>query len=149
MTIEKRNLRDRRAKSTSPIGRFFILGRRKRSRRVADSENYYVDKYESRYLVLILAILILCVLDVYFTLKILQLGGNELNPFMSFLIKKNPALSLVVKYLVTAGGLVILLIHKNFKIFGKLKVHSLIYFIFFLYFILMLYEILFFIQMAL
>jgi len=145
MSVEKRRLRDRRAKPTLPISHYSIIGRRIKSRRIVDDKNYYVDKYEFRYLILIISILILCVLDVYFTLKLLQLGAVELNPIMSILIKKNPFLSLVVKYIITAGCLFFLLIHKNFKIFGRLKARSLIYLVLSLYFILMLYEIYFFI----
>jgi len=80
------------------------------------------------------------------TIKILQIGGEELNPVMSLLMQKQPALSLVLKYLITAGSLIFLLIHKNFKIFVKVKVHSLIYGVFSLYFLLMVYEIYFFLS---
>lgn len=145
MPGERRHSKDRRSRPTLPLSRYSIFGRRAKNRRVLDSTNYYVDRYESRYLVLIVSILILCILDVYMTIKILQDGGEELNPVMSILMQKQPALSLVLKYLVTAGSLVFLLIHKNFKIFGKIKAHTIIYGVFTLYFLLMLYEICFFI----
>ncbi len=144
MKVDRRQLNDRRLKPTSPISRYSVFGRRKGNRRISDQESYYVDRYESRYLILIVSILILCILDVYMTIKILQHGGQELNPLMSFMIQKRPGLSLVLKYLITAGSLIFLLIHKNFKVFGGIKAHSLIYGAFSLYFLLMLYEIYFF-----
>jgi len=99
-----------------------------------------VDRYHLRYLVLIASILILCFLDAYLTLLLLQVGGIELNPFMLFFIKKNVVLSMVVKYVMTAAALIFILIHKNFKVFGGLKVSKLIYVILTLYTGLILYE---------
>lgn len=140
MPVERRQLNDRRRRPTSPFSRHSVFGRRRNHRRLAERKNYYVDRYEFRYLVLILAILILCLLDVYFTLKILLQGGVEMNPIMAFLLQKKPLLSLVLKYLITAGSLVFLLVHKNFKIFGRVKGHFLIYAVFGLYLLLMIYE---------
>lgn len=144
MMSEKRQIKDRRSKRTPPISRHSVFGLRKANRRFSEQESYYVDRYEFRYLILIVSILILCIFDIYMTIKILQLGGKELNPVMLILMQKQPALSLVLKYLITAGSLIFLLIHKNFKVFGKVKAHSLIYGVFSLYFLLMLYEITFF-----
>jgi hypothetical protein len=68
------------------------------------------------------------------------MGGVELNPIMIVLLEKNVALSLVFKYLITASGLVFLLVHKNFRIFGNIRVSGLIYFVFILYVFLVLAE---------
>jgi len=100
----------------------------------------YTNSYESHYLVLILSILLLCILDAHFTLNLLQLGGVELNPLMIVLLEKDVALSLVLKYLITASGLIFLLVHKNFRIFGNIRVSGLIYFVFILYVLLVLAE---------
>ncbi len=100
----------------------------------------FTYRYESRYLVLILSTLLLCILDAHFTLNLLLLGGVELNPIMFVLLEKNVALSLVLKYLITAAGLIFLLIHKNIRIFGKIRVSGLIYFVFILYILLVLTE---------
>lgn len=111
---------------------------------VADREEFstysYTYHYESRYLFLILSVLLLCILDAHFTLNLLQLGGIEMNPFMISLLNKDVALSLILKYLMTAGGLIFLLVHKDFKIFGSIRVSWLIYFVFFLYVFLVLAE---------
>lgn len=107
---------------------------------VTTKDNLYTNSYEPRYLVLILSILLLCILDVHYTLNLLQLGGVELNPIMIVLLEKNVALSLVFKYLITASGLIFLLVHKNFRIFGNIRVSGLIYFVFILYIVLVLAE---------
>lgn len=97
-------------------------------------------RYESRYLALILSVLVLCILDAHYTLNLLQLGGVEINPVMIFLLEKDVALSLVLKYLVTASALIFLLVYKNIRIFGNIRVSALIYFVFILYVLLVLVE---------
>lgn len=140
MPVEKRHLKDRRQRPTKPISRYAFVGRRKRARRTSELDNYYVDKYERHLLLLIGLILIFCVLDVIFTLKINQLGGLEWNRFMLFLMEKNLAISLAVKFLITSVCSVFLLLHKNFRVFGIMKTHTAIYVIFSVYLILILYE---------
>lgn len=141
MLIERRELKNRRLKPTRPISRYTFVGRRKEARRVEELDNYYVDKYELHLLIVVSLIMIFCVLDTLFTLKINHLGGSEGNLLMLIFMEKNLALSLLVKFLITAGCSIFLLIHKNFKIFGAIKTYLFIYFIFFVYFILTLYEI--------
>jgi hypothetical protein len=106
------------------------------------AENTSATRYESRYLVLILSTLLLCILDAHFTLNLLQLGGLEMNPFMAVLLQKNVAFSLVLKYVITASGLILLLIYKNFRFFGRFRVSKLIYAVFALHVVLVLSEVL-------
>ena len=141
MSFEKRQLEDRRKNPTRPLSKYSFIGKRKENRRSKDGMNYYVDRYESKYLVLVIFILILCVLDALLTLKLLQYGGEELNPFMAVLIEKDALLFLISKISITAINLIILLVHKNFHVFGSFKLRYVIYSIFFLYFLLILYEI--------
>ena len=144
MSIEKRKIEDRRRVPTKPLCRYSFIGGRKKTRRTGEDRNYYVDRYDSHFLLLIASILVLCVMDAYFTLKILQFGGNELNPLMLAFINKAPLFSMVAKYLLTAGSIIFILIHKNFTIFGRLKTHYFIYMVFFIYLILVTYEVYFF-----
>ena len=107
---------------------------------ILEEEDYYVDRYELRYLFLIISILILCFLDAFLTVILLQLGAQELNPFMLLFIEKDVVLSMVVKYVITAACLICILVHKNFRIFRNVRVHSLIYFVLTLYVALVLFE---------
>ena len=143
MQTERREQSDRRKFPTRPFSKFIFKGYRRHARREDEDHNYYVDRYDAKYLALVLSILVLCVFDAYFTLKIIHYGGKELNPLMIKFLDKFPELSLLVKYLVTAISLVILLIHKNFILFGKVKAYFFLYMIFFLYFILVFYEVFF------
>lgn len=117
-----------------------MRGRRKKARRAGEGENYYVDQYELRYLFLIITILVLCFLDAFLTVILLQLGAQELNPFMLLFIEKDVVFSMVIKYVMTAVSLIFILIHKNFRIFRNVRVHSLIYCVLTLYVALVLFE---------
>jgi hypothetical protein len=140
MDIERRHITDHRRAPTRPLSRYSLWGRRKKARREGEDRNYYVDRYEPRYFILISLILALCVLDAYFTLKIIDFGGKELNRLMLIFVYKKPISALVFKYLVTAVSIIFILIHKNFIVFGKIKVFYLIYVFFSVYLTLVAYE---------
>jgi hypothetical protein len=140
MGIERRHRPDQRRVPTRPLNRHSLRGSRKKARRQEEDRNYYVDRYEPRYFILISLILVLCILDAYLTLKIISLGGKEMNRFMLVFINKKPVAALVFKYLVTAVSIVFILIHKNFRVFDKVRVSSLIYVFFSVYLTLIVYE---------
>ena len=140
MPTEKRQLKDRRARPTPPLSRYTFRGRRQQARRSEETDNYYVDQYGLHYIIFVTLIMVFCILDIYFNSKILQAGGYELNLFMASFMKKNFFLAQAFKVLVTLACSVFLLIHKNFRILGKIKTHSFIYAIFCLYFVLVVYE---------
>jgi len=140
LMIERRHMKDRRKGATKPISRYMFVGRRKKSQRINELDNYYVDRYELHLLVITGLIIVFCILDVYFTLQILHFGGTENNLLMSIFMEKNLVLCLIVKFLLTIIGSVFLLVHKNFKIFSAIKTHKFLYLIFSVYFVLILYE---------
>ena len=112
-----------------------------RARRAEEDRNYYVDRYETHYLLVILGVLLLSIFDAYLTLNLLRYGGIELNPIMNFLIQRDPVLFLAIKFGITGGGIVFLLIHKNFHILGHLRVARIIYAFFLGYLLLIVYEV--------
>ncbi len=138
---QQRTEKDRRKTPTPFFGRNTLRGRRMQARRGDENSNYYVDRYEYKYLFLILGLVLLSILDAYFTLNILQGGGIELNPLMEFLISRNSKLFLGVKVFLTAFCILFFLIHKNFYIFGRLRMSAILNTVFLLYITLIIYEI--------
>lgn len=138
---EQRGLIDRRAKPTRPFSRYSFKGRRKTARRAEEAENYYVDRYDLRYLIMVTAIMCLCFFDAFLTSKLLQLGAVELDVFMLIFIEKNMVLAFIIKYALTAVCMTCVLIHKNFKIFRYLRTQTLVYSILGIYLVLVVYEI--------
>lgn len=132
--------KDRRQRPTPAFSRYTFRGRRRHQRREEEGQDYYIDRYPLRYLFLVLGVVLLSSLDAYLTLNLLQRGGVELNPFMSFLIERNATLFMTVKFAITSICLVFLLLHKNFHIFGRVKIAYFIYGVFSLYVLLILYE---------
>jgi hypothetical protein len=141
MSAENRLLKDRRSKPTRFISRYTLNGRRRNARRLDEANNYYVDKFESRYLIMVGLVMIFCIMDYGLSFKLFQKGGREMNVLMSSLITNNRVLLLLVKLGLTLICLLFILFHKNFKVFGLIKAHVLIYYVFSLYFVLVLYEV--------
>ena len=99
-----------------------------------------MDYHERRYLVLSLAILALCVADVFATITLLSRGSTEINPFMRELVEYDTGLFFAFKYISTAAGIFILLSFKKFRIIGNLTTQSLLYVILIFYMVLVFYE---------
>ena len=120
---EKRFGEDRRATQTSPFSLASFRGTRRIIRREEDrSVHYYVDLYGLDEVLIIILILILTVADAFLTLVLVGGGAAELNYVMDYYLRLGPIPFVLVKYLMTAVGLVWLLICKNYPLFrGELR----------------------------
>jgi hypothetical protein len=141
MKREKRTTNDRRQTPTpAPYFSYTFGGKRMNSRRREEDKNYFVDRYRTLYLLIIMGIVFFCLLDAFLTLGLIRRGGLEFNPLMDHLIQKNVVLFLVVKTSITSFCIIFLLVHKNFHVFRGLKIAYLIYTVLSLYLILIIYE---------
>jgi hypothetical protein len=141
MRAERRELEDRRSGPTRCLSRYTFKGRRRAARREHESRNYYVDQYETRYLLIIGLILALCFLDCAMSQKIHDLGGSELNRLAAGLIHGSPVRLLLLKLVLTSSGLVFLLFHKNFRLLGRIKAGDVIVAVLAVYLVLSFYEV--------
>lgn len=139
---ERRSGKDRRAKPTSPFTWSSLRGSRRNARRAEDREKHrFVDVYSPAFLLAIAVILSLCVLDALFTLELISRGAQELNPVMAFFLQFGYLPFLLVKYILTASGLMTLLVLKNCTVWGGwISVKAVLLTIPFLYVILIAYE---------
>ena len=146
---DRRRNNDRRFRSTRPLSKHSLslsknsmAGQRKHARRAEDhsSGGYYIDRYDSKIIVTIVSILLLCLADAYMTLLILSHGGQELNVIMELLIKESIFLFIIGKYFLTSGSLLFLVTHRKFKILGGLKVSHILATFLFGYLMLITYE---------
>jgi len=112
---EERRGGDRRRVPTRPWSGLVAPSRRSQGRRQGDREGY-VDRYTKQDVILLLTIFLLNVGDALMTLLWLERGGREANPIMEFFLDIGPWAFLVQKCLVVGLWLVILLIHKNFRL---------------------------------
>ena len=137
-----RRRQNRRSNRTSPLTASSLFGKRKNIRRDEDSLTQpYVDLYSFSSVLGVLVTLTLSVADAIFTLKLISLGGSELNPFMDFFLQLGPIPFLTVKYILTGTCLVFFLVNENRLVFwGRLRVKLLLAFSLLLYFVLIFYE---------
>lgn len=99
----------------------------------------YRDRHGPFMLALVLAIMLLCVLDSYFTLILISHGSEELNPFLAWALEKDVMLFYSIKYAMTAFFVYILMMHKDFVVFG-MKGNKLLLFVLFCYITLISYQ---------
>jgi hypothetical protein len=115
-------------------------GRRKNIRRADDRSNPYVDRYESELFYVVIGIILLSSCDAFLTLKLLQHGAIELNTLMANLIATDIQRFVNFKLALTGLSVILLVIYKNFRLFGPFRVYHLIWFTLCGYAILILYE---------
>ena len=116
-----------------------IGGRRRGSRRT-DDQQVYSDWYESRFLFIAVAMMLLCSLDATFTLMLMQHGASELNVLMASLIHTDQQQFINAKLALTAFGIVPLVAYKDFRVYKLFKVETLFVMLLCLYAVLVLYE---------
>lgn len=112
--VERRRA-DRRSAPTRPWSGLWTPLRRTTGRRASDREGY-VDRYTRQDVILLLTIFLLNVGDAFFTMIWLGRGGREANPIMDFFLDIGPWAFLAQKCLVVGLWLVILVVHKNFRL---------------------------------
>ncbi len=117
--------------------------RRKGSRRNNDTvENTFVDVHEPKLAFVFFSTLFLCITDALLTLNIIDNGGEEINPFMDYLIKKDIALFFWVKLAMTMFGMLFLILHKRFMFYRVVSGYHVLYMIAAMYVVLVSYEVL-------
>lgn len=139
---DDRRPRDRRSRPTSPWDAFRVRGRRMRNRRARDHRRpYFVDRFDWPLFVGILTLLFFTLADGVMTLHLLDGDCQEVNPLMGYLLAKGMVPFLLGKYALTVAGLPLLLVFKNYYLFGTgIRVGHLIPIFIFLYALLLGYQ---------
>jgi hypothetical protein len=97
----------------------FSAGERMLNRRAVDRHlPYFVDRFPPITMALILALLVLTVVDGVLTIELVDVDCQELNPIMRHFLGNGPLCFLFGKYVMTTAGLPVLLVFKNFPLFG-------------------------------
>jgi hypothetical protein len=114
LTTERRSGIDRRLKKHPNLRSLLWGGRREEIRRAEDCRRVFiVDRYRQSLFGAIVFILFLSVIDAILTMLLLQNGAVEINPIMAFYIDLGPYTFLMVKYGLTAFGVLLLLHFRN------------------------------------
>ena len=84
------------------------------------------ERYELQTVVILLTAVFLCLVDVLLTFRLMESGVKEFNPLMGLFISFGPLHFLMVKYLLTCCGLVILSIHRHRRFLKVFRVYHLL-----------------------
>jgi len=117
--VERRSGKDRRQKGFKGI---FYYRRRRFVRRASDRRKIVLlDKYNGSVLGLMGVVLLLSLIDAWFTLILIDRGAVELNPVMDFYLKLGPAIFVWVKYMLTAVSVSLIVVF-NYAFIPSFKI---------------------------
>lgn len=122
----RRQRSDRRQPNLRSLFYALIMSRRQTLRRADESAISYVDRYDHFTFVAALLLMLLCIADAYFTLMLLQLGSEELNPILAWALNKHVLFFFLLKYTVTSLCVVVAVMHRHFRVFGLKGIHFLL-----------------------
>jgi len=133
--IGKRTSQDRRKKPTPALSWYTFFGRRRHLRRDLDKEKGgYVDRYSSTLFFFLILLIGLNVLDVLFTMMILDHKGWEFNPVVRSVMDTHGDRFWVWKFGIVSVSLTLLCLHSRFRHVKQIIVGlSLIYLLAILY----------------
>ena len=114
--LDERIINDRRKKPTPALSWYTFLGRRREFRRKSDQEKGgYVDRYSSNLFLFLVLILGLNILDVLFTMIILDNKGWELNPIVQSVMNIHGDRFWIWKFAIVSLSLTLLCLHSKFR----------------------------------
>jgi hypothetical protein len=137
---ERRTPADRRTRTFRSLLHGSFEPRRRAPRREKDRSITSVDWHHPQWLAVAILTLLLCSADAFLTLVLLQRGANEANPFMQPLVGGSPLLFTLVKFGLTSGGITLLILLAQMRVFGRIPVSFLLYAVLFAYTALVTYE---------
>ena len=122
--------RDRADRRQANLRSFFysMFMKRRRGERRLDygDDNTYVDIHGPYVSAAAIAVMILCIMDAFFTLMLIEHGSSELNPFMAWMLEIDTMSFYLSKYLITAVCVLWVVMHKHFDFFGFKGRHILV-----------------------
>ena len=126
ITYDRRSGRDRRSDHVPFASRYLLIGRRKGQRRKEDRLTYRVpDRFSPKTYAAIYLIIILSVLDAFFTVDLVSRGATELNPVMAYYLSHGPIVFFWTKYLLTTAAVMIILLNQQSFLQKKIGVNVL------------------------
>ena len=115
--------------------------RRHTNRRPADDQVFVLDWHDSGLFYVAIGIVLMSTMDAAFTLKLLAMGGEELNLAMKALLNLDTRSFLAVKFITTGIGVVFLVAYARVRLAGFLRVRRILQGICGIYAVLMIYEV--------
>lgn len=135
-----RRSEDRRRFGWRTILNAFFRSRRRVRRRQDDTTHPFIDWHHPWLFFLGVGVMMLSAADAFFTLRLIEGGAVEVNPFMKRLIDTDTFLFVSTKLLVTGVGLMTLVFASQVFVFRRIRVGVLVTAVFCLYACLICYQ---------
>lgn len=139
---ERRVAADRREFTLQTLWHCLKNPRRASGRRRSDKRYPLLDVFDGGAMFLAVALITLSLCDAFFTLNIIAQGGQEVNPIMNHMLNYGTFAFVASKMMLTALAVVVMTAAGNLKIFGLVRVRSVIALLIGLYAGLIVYELL-------
>jgi len=135
-----RSENDRRLFSWRTVFFGFLRSRRRETRREDEVEPTFTDWHHPWLFFLAVGIMLMSVLDAFFTLQLLDLGAIEINPVMASVIGQSASSFAVSKMLLTGIGILALVFLSKSRFFNLVRTGLILTFFFSFYAVLICYE---------
>ena len=118
---------DRRRNTLHALWSGCFNPRRRHARRLGDHHVAAIDWHHPQWLAVAMLVLVLCCVDIMFTLVLVGEGGTELNPFMRPLVS-GPVLAFIYwKFTLTAAGVIWMILLSRVHLFGRVRTGRVLY----------------------
>ena len=88
-----------------------------------------MDRYDHSLFIALLLVVLLSVVDGYFTIFHVGRGAQEINPLMSFLLGYSDRWFFILKYLLTVIGVLIFCIYQNLLVVRAMLAFVLVFYV--------------------
>ncbi len=137
---ENRMLYDRRMFSWRTVVYGFARSRREGPRRGGEVEPVFTDHHHPWLFFLATSIMVMSSLDAFMTLRLIDLGAYEANPFMAAMMERGTTSFAVTKMLLTGFGILALVFLARAMFFQRIRTGLLLTAFFSIYATLICYE---------
>lgn len=118
---ECRDLADRRDFDWRTVVYGFIRSRRRGHRRQSEVEPLFTDWHHPWLFFLATGTMLLSSMDAFFTLRLLEQGAVEVNPFMAMVMGHSIAVFATTKMLLTGFGILALVFMARARVFNRVR----------------------------
>ena len=138
---ELRDRSDRRRFTWRTVFYAFLRSRRRDHRRLDDGEPVYVDAHSPGIATLAIGVMIMSSLDAFFTLRLIDRGAREINPFMAAMMGEGTGTFAVTKMVLTGFSVLVLVFLERAQVFNRFRTGVMLSVAFAFYACLVCYEI--------
>lgn len=137
---DARILPDRRQFTVTTLVKGFTHARRKQHRRADECPHAQRDWYHPRLFKLVIGIMLMSVMDAFFTLKLIANGAMEANPVMDYFLQISVSAFVSAKMVMTGGAIVLLTALSSYLFLNRFRMRGFLVITFIGYMVLIAYE---------